>query len=160
LCEINYEGVAIDTCPDCGGEWLDRDEVGAITHAREVRFSTEEIAQVKGVDAVTMTAEDDLERDLMCPSCNVPLKPFNFASTSGVILDKCPQCAGVWLDKDELEHVQILVEEWAKKLGEDQARLAPALGKMRQHSESMDRVSMSRFGFVNAMINGMLRIWD
>lgn len=37
---------------------------------------------------------------ITCPKCNAILEPFE---ASGVEVDVCPTCAGVWLDKGELE---------------------------------------------------------
>lgn len=37
---------------------------------------------------------------LTCPNCNVGMTQ---ASRSGVEIDICPQCRGVWLDRGELE---------------------------------------------------------
>lgn len=37
---------------------------------------------------------------LVCPNCNVGMTPVQ---RSGVELDVCPQCRGVWLDRGELE---------------------------------------------------------
>lgn len=37
---------------------------------------------------------------LICPNCNVGMTQAN---RSGVEIDICPQCRGVWLDRGELE---------------------------------------------------------
>ncbi|AFV75965.1 zf-TFIIB domain-containing protein [Thermus oshimai] len=37
---------------------------------------------------------------LVCPNCGVGMKEVE---RRGVLLDVCPQCGGVWLDKGELE---------------------------------------------------------
>lgn len=46
----------------------------------------------------------------ICPECSTPLKEINFAYDSNVMIDKCPACKGVWLDRNEIyaiaEHVQ------------------------------------------------------
>ena len=39
---IEYEGIQIETCRSCGGEWLDSDELLHVTRAREARFNPEE----------------------------------------------------------------------------------------------------------------------
>jgi len=41
LTTIDYEGVEIETCSDCHGEWLDADELGKIVRLREVKFDAE-----------------------------------------------------------------------------------------------------------------------
>lgn len=37
---------------------------------------------------------------LMCPNCNVGMRELD---RGGVVVDMCPQCRGVWLDRGELE---------------------------------------------------------
>ncbi len=39
---------------------------------------------------------------LLCPNCNTSMQAVN---RSGVELDMCPSCRGVWLDRGELEKV-------------------------------------------------------
>ena len=39
---------------------------------------------------------------LLCPNCNVAMQNV---ARSGVELDMCPQCRGVWLDRGELEKI-------------------------------------------------------
>jgi uncharacterized protein len=37
-----------------------------------------------------------------CPACRVPLV---MAERSGVEIDYCPQCRGIWLDRGELDKI-------------------------------------------------------
>ncbi len=37
-----------------------------------------------------------------CPKCNIPL---SMSDRSGVEIDFCPQCRGVWLDRGELDKI-------------------------------------------------------
>ena len=39
---------------------------------------------------------------LLCPNCNTSMQNVN---RSGVELDMCPSCRGVWLDRGELEKI-------------------------------------------------------
>ncbi len=39
---------------------------------------------------------------MKCPICNIELK---IAERSGVEIDFCPQCRGVWLDRGELDKI-------------------------------------------------------
>lgn len=40
------------------------------------------------------------EPGLTCPSCTVTLVPVE---RSGVLIDACPSCRGIWLDRGELD---------------------------------------------------------
>jgi Zn-finger nucleic acid-binding protein len=96
---------------------------------------------------------------LNCPSCpNVRMEHFNYGDTSGIIVHKCPECDGIWMDKDQLTKVEEVVDGWKADLGEDTAKYGPVLEKVAaQEKEELDRaVSISRFGFVNAVLRHML----
>ena len=38
-----------------------------------------------------------------CPRCSVPLTPESY---KGIEIDRCPQCAGLWLDHPELDQLE------------------------------------------------------
>ena len=54
---------------------------------------------------------------LLCPNCNTSMQNV---SRSGVDLDMCPSCRGVWLDRGELE--KLLDEQRAEQQGQQQDR--------------------------------------
>ena len=56
---------------------------------------------------------------LLCPNCNTSMQSV---ARSGVELDMCPQCRGVWLDRGELE--KILEAGRSNIQGEEKAREA------------------------------------
>ncbi len=78
----------------------------------------------------------------------------------GIIIDRCPECHGIWLDGGELEKVQVLVESWKDGLPEDLKKYGPKLQKVATELESRNKVAVSRLpligGFVNAMVGGIL----
>ena len=54
---------------------------------------------------------------LMCPNCNSSMQNVN---RSGVDIDMCPSCRGVWLDRGELE--KLLSEQRQEQQGQSQDR--------------------------------------
>jgi uncharacterized protein len=152
---IQYEGAQIETCPGCGGEWLDDGELKHIVHTVEETFPQEMKDSLDAINVSIFTIDESVENQLTCPQCpEVQMNRFNYACSSGIALDKCPQCKGIWLDKDEIEKVQLLVEEWRGKLQEDREKFAPVLQKVEQEMEEEDKDNfrISRFGFVNAVL--------
>ncbi len=45
---------------------------------------------------------------LMCPNCQEGMREI---SRRGVMIDICPKCRGVWLDRGELEKLMTVVRE-------------------------------------------------
>jgi len=60
---------------------------------------------------------------LLCPNCNTSMQTV---SRSGVELDMCPSCRGVWMDRGELEKVLGAVREDLEDQG--QVRRTPDRG--------------------------------
>lgn len=54
---------------------------------------------------------------LLCPNCNTSMQNV---ARSGVELDICPSCRGVWLDRGELE--KLLEGQKAESAGQQQDR--------------------------------------
>jgi Zn-finger nucleic acid-binding protein len=121
-----YEGSLIETCPSCGGEWLDANEMTQINQERQKTFSSQEIASIEGAKQVVVT-EVNKANPINCPHCKIPMKTINYAYSTGVMIDTCPRCHGMWLDQGELEAIQIITEEWDKKEPELRAKAAKLL---------------------------------
>ncbi len=159
--EILYEGVKIDTCPNCEGEWLDRDELKQIVKRREEVFTPDQIAQVQAsIEGSEPAPAADDSPALACPRCGAEMRRFRYAGTTQVLIDRCPACGGIWFDKDELEQVQILVESWEKRIEQDKEKFKAVLQQIRRQHEAEPRVSVSRFRLVNALMTGLLRVFD
>ena len=160
LATIEYEGAKIETCTGCGGEWLDDGELGQIVRAVEETFPQEMRDSLDAINESIFTIDDEVENQVSCPKCSgVTLNRFNYACSSGIAIDKCPECGGIWLDRDEIENVQILVEEWESKVAEDIETFAPMLQKLKQEGEQREAesVNISRFGFVNAVLRRLVK---
>ena len=155
LCTVEYDDVRIEICPDCKGEWLHAGELQKIVEHHNEVFTPEEIASLEAVNKEIFTAEKDDQDELNCPQCeNTRMEHFNYGDTSGIILHKCPECGGIWTDKDQLKKVEALVDGWKADLNEDSARYGPILQKVEaEEQKELDRdVSISKFSFVNAVL--------
>jgi Zn-finger nucleic acid-binding protein len=156
---IDYEGVEIETCDRCGGEWLDPNELKSIVSAREKRWNAQELEDLKSA-AIQGVKLDEVDEDLLCPNCSEPMDPINYAGDSGVILDKCTVCDGIWLDADEIEKVQMLVESWEKALPDDMKHYGARMRGVAAEVDSRDDVRIGRwFGIPSAIINRVLDLF-
>jgi Zn-finger nucleic acid-binding protein len=92
LWSLRQDGHTIEQCSACGGTWLD---AGELTAAIEVyrRVDSREGAPTTG----------------SCVRCAEPLREVEYPGTA-VKIDVCPACAGVWLDKGELEALRAAVK--------------------------------------------------
>lgn len=153
-----YEGVDIETCDGCGGEFVTGEEMGHIVRVRDQRFSDPQRASVAHRKPMFGIADADATTRFCCPTCRSAMNPVNYAGDTGVVVDRCPSCGGMWLDHSELEKVQMLLEKWGdeapSKIGAAQAELNRAREKAARDSSAVFRGS--RFSFVNALVNRYL----
>lgn len=134
LYTVDYEGVEIDACRQCGGEWLDAGELRQLIEVSEPGGEAEVAAARRArMPGVVL---DRVRENLLCPVCRRPMTAFNYGGDSGIILDKCEQCGGIWLDAGELHKVLLTVAASGDDLKQDLARFAPQL----QHVEDQEEV--------------------
>lgn len=154
---IFYEGVEIETCTVCEGEWLDAGELREIVQTVERRFSRAEIQRLDRLNRKLFKTMGPGAERLACPKCKgVKLRPFNYACSSGIILDKCPRCGGIWLDRGELELVQALVEEWNGHVHRDPVLKATAEDKIPSTETSSGGIVRSRIQYVLAVLRSFV----
>ena len=155
LRSTEYDGQIVEVCPGCQGEWLQAGELLKIAEHHDEVFTSEETASFAPVDKEIFTPEKDDHDELNCPVCEtVQMEHFNYADTSGIILHKCLQCEGLWMDKDQLQKIEEVVDGWKADLGKDMAKYGQVLQKIDvEEQKELDKtVSISRFGFFNAVL--------
>ncbi len=94
--------IEVDSCPDCGGLWFDKDELTQI----------DTIIEPTLVEIRHLPNKSEQFERLHCPACNnAPrLEKMIHPRDRKVVMDYCPYCKGIWLDKGELEAIQ--KENW------------------------------------------------
>jgi len=155
LTEVEYDGVEVEVCSDCRGEWLHAEELQKIVEHHDHVFSAKEITSLEAVSKPVLAVEDQSRDVLNCPYCEtLEMERFNYADTSGILLHKCLECGGIWADKEQLERIEELVAGWKDCLAQDAGKYAVILKKIdAEETKEYDRdVSLSRFGFVNAFL--------
>src|SRR5690242_3751221 len=149
LQSTEYDEQVVQVCSQCQGEWLEAGELEKIVEHHDEVFTPQEIASLPGVDKEIFTAEKDDRDELNCPACEtVQMEHFNYGDTSGIILHKCTECGGIWMDKSQLQKVEELVDGWKADLAKDSAKYGGVVDKIEaEEQKELDKsVSISRFG--------------
>ncbi len=103
-------GLQIDRCDLCGGIWLNRGELDGLVSAEDedVRWLDLDLwAEAQKVTGAVSPRE--------CPYGHGPLATLGYGD-SGVQVDVCRTCGGVWLDSGELERIVDYLQEKAESL--------------------------------------------
>ena len=109
ICDIEFERqiyheIEIDVCPECQGIWFDKDELKPYIDSYLNEHPDISDAPIELERRVIGKAAMP-HHSRACPRCNEVLKSFNYAVDSNVIIDKCPECGGMWSDAGEMNQL-------------------------------------------------------
>jgi Zn-finger nucleic acid-binding protein len=90
----------IDGCSACGGVWLDKGELQGLANRQMDLW-------VAARTFKPTAAPRAPAHERVCPSCNVRLEAFEYASLAGIELDRCLGCGGIWVDDGELDQIDV-----------------------------------------------------
>jgi uncharacterized protein len=97
LKSVHYEGVRVHLCMSCKGFFLKPKELKRIQETQDVEVSMDMAPSSRSGDKVLR----------MCPSCDAGMAKKKYGKVSSTIIDLCEKCNGIWLDKGELERIQL-----------------------------------------------------
>ena len=89
----------VDECESCKGVWLDRGELGEAEESVDPNLNWLDFEIWKHPEKFKSK-----ETGLKCPSCAINTINFEYGHT-GVEINYCPRCHGIWLEKDELPKI-------------------------------------------------------
>jgi Zn-finger nucleic acid-binding protein len=102
--------VKIDECPQCQGMWFDQGEFRAAKDQADPDLNWMDFDIWKHEDRFQISAHP-----LKCPKDDNPMVAVDYDET-GVEIDVCPTCRGIWLDKGEFAKIiTALVQELETK---------------------------------------------
>jgi Zn-finger nucleic acid-binding protein len=130
LCSLQYEGNLVHECPDGHGTLVEEPRLERIKKNRQRRWSADDGPRF---EAEAMAA--DSSATIRCPRCLVADMEKRRISDGDTVfhLDRCNDCGLVWLDRGELELLQIQYKkEIDSRTPEDWARIErTAVAEMR-----------------------------
>ena len=116
-------------CPNCAGIWLKANEYFSWLSTHQAIFNQLPDMQEQLPLPLPLT---DSGRALICPDCGTFLRRFQVWPNATFHLDRCANCNGVWLDKNEWQtlktvdlHTQIntiFTKMWQTKLRDEESR--------------------------------------
>lgn len=96
-----FYNVEIDYCPICLGLWFDEDE---LRWAKDEKYK-----ELKWFDVDLWKDEAKFKTSYgirLCPCCRMPLYEVYYGD-SGIIVDVCKLCHGIWLDRMEFKKIVV-----------------------------------------------------
>jgi Zn-finger nucleic acid-binding protein len=85
--------LTVEQCESCGGLWLDAGELINILELGDFYINHLDTSLKRPVEK---------NRIRECPRCEVVLQPKHPKNLPDILIDICPDCKGIWLDRGEL----------------------------------------------------------
>ena len=121
--KVEILGMQLDKCHKCDGLWCDRGELERLRDAAV--DGAEEVLERKHGDPAYQ--EGRPEGYMLCPRCgNARLQRQRYTYKTGLSVDRCEKCLGIWLDDTELD--AIIGEK--KSLEEDEKEVKGFLARL------------------------------
>jgi len=146
LDSVNVNGVMLETCDSCEGVWFDSAELLKIIQITEEELRGSSIAP---------SLEDNHENDsnesgfrATCPKCAEPMAVQTYCYDSGVKMDKCNICGGIWLDDGEIKAVIDYYKEGMKALMPE---------KMNEITEKLEKIEKEWNAMEDQLADGMVK---
>lgn len=90
---------AVDYCPYCLGLWFEKEELRRAKDAKDKNLNWLDIDLWQDKKKFKISSQGKL-----CPACNMPFYEVEYG-TSGIRVDICNVCQGVWLDRGEFRKI-------------------------------------------------------
>jgi len=123
---VEYQGIELDYCPQCGGVWFDAGELELLLEAAGMESYTHYL------DTVAESPEAKTEeKKRHCPVCRRKMKKAYIDDDKKVITDICDNGHGIWFDGGEVKSLVKTLAEKAPQKAESQKVLG-FIGEMFQ----------------------------
>lgn len=83
-----HSGLELEICPTCSGLWCEANELARLVGTADDLPRTDTL-RLDGLRAP-------------CPACDVSTTRRFYSHSRQVLVDRCPDCRGIWLDDNEL----------------------------------------------------------
>lgn len=137
LATETYGGVEIDRCTRCKGIWMD---------AEELRRARREFLEggAGALDGQSPAVSDGTKAERVCPRDGAKLETFNYAYSSGIEVDRCGRCGGLWLDNGEFAKIEDFLRRAETSELPADAKLAIASAKERVLTKELERRAQAK----------------
>ena len=154
--EDSFKGVNLEICPVCSGVWFDDDELRRI-----LELDPEGLLDLQNAELPTSSHHVGPVSQRQCPKDGAPLYEFHYLYDSPIILEKCPQCEGVWVEEGQLAAMQQVLDQ-ARKPPTAKEEAGIALGEFAaEHEAEMIKQQrlLSFFTMLQRWSGGWIGLW-
>lgn len=153
LCPHTLEEFQLQVCNLCGGLWIGLQEF------REA-LKKPPPKRIEKMEEEGLGKSLWEESKLPCPVCGLPMIKARYAYSSGVIIDRCQNCGGVWLDRGELAKLRAFVHKPVPKdrllIAQMQAQALKKRAQAKELSEASEAAGGVSLGQLIKLVRDLL----
>ena len=99
--QLEDKGIAMDWCDLCDGIWLDSGELTRLTKTA---------ADLPNLPPEpTSPPRRQTNTPPLCPRCDFMTETVPYGQEASILIDRCPTCHGLWLERGELQEIYDLI---------------------------------------------------
>jgi len=99
--EVEVKSIKVDRCPECGGTWYEKDELRLLKDKESHGdYCWVDVDLWRDAEKLSVAEQSYCN----CPRDGAPLAKVDYGD-SGVMVEVCPRCFGIWLDAGEYDKI-------------------------------------------------------
>lgn len=99
--EVELEDIKVDFCNSCEGLFYEKNELQSVIQ----NTIEDNDGALNNYLQVIEKEEELLDSEICCPEDGKSMKTLEYPEGSGIILDLCTECQGIWADNKETEKI-------------------------------------------------------
>src|SRR5208337_1353032 len=106
LHKLTIEGISSDSCSLCGSIWFaSGSDFAAAAERCALKSNLPPEDSIKSRINTEAKKSSAAGFSLNCPQCHIPMETINYADDSGIFINRCHTCTGIWLDDIKLKKI-------------------------------------------------------
>jgi len=138
MTQRKHERVVIDECPTCLGIYLDKGELEKIERDRTTDYSAAIASPVPSAAPThpIVGGGPAEQHSVSCPGCDNPMIKRTTELSRDVLIDTCIFCGGIWLERGEMQTLEVAYERAHPHRDEEEPWQLRAIAWMIAHGRS------------------------
>jgi Zn-finger nucleic acid-binding protein len=100
-----YDRVAFLECSQCAGIWIIQADLKQLEYE-----NVNDLVQIDLQNVPVKSANHLPTNALTCPKCSGDMEQFHFMVDTPIILNRCSDCEGLWIDDGELAQMAAAIQ--------------------------------------------------
>jgi membrane associated rhomboid family serine protease/Zn-finger nucleic acid-binding protein len=160
LHKLTIEGISSDSCSLCGSIWFTSGSDFAAAAKRCARKSNRPLEDsIKSRINTEVKKSNAVDFSLNCPQCHIPMQTINYADDSGIFINRCHSCTGIWTSNTEFKKITSYLKDnpLMDKVGTELAHEVRKIESNKEFALELGKIANVDFSSVRNIYTNPLR---